>query len=145
MKHVSIHTDGSCFPNPGPGSWAAVIETNGSIVELVGKRVDRTTSNRMEMTAAIEALRSLKESCSVAITTDSQYLKRGAQDFMFWWHRKGWKKGGALIKNADLWREIWDLSRVHNVNWAWVRGHGDCQKNNRCDELAGSARKTRNL
>lgn len=143
MRKVLIHTDGSCDCNPGgPGGWAAILEFPAEDLKLeLRGRVDApTTSNRMELTAAIEALKSLREWCEVDLITDSQYLQRGASEWMNGWHAKGWRRkrfsGGEDIPNADLWRQIWDLHLKHSIKWKWVRGHGDCAENCRADLLA---------
>lgn len=148
MKRVVIHSDGSCSPNPGPGGWGVVIEgdSDGYRRELRGTE-PFTTNNRMELTGAIEALRSLSEPCNVTLVTDSRYLQIGAQDWMYRWHRWNWtkqRKGGrderVDVPNADLWREIWRLCAIHNVIWKWTPGHGSCAENNRADALASMER-----
>lgn len=149
MKRAIIHTDGSCcIPAGCSGGWAAIIEVDGWKKELSGKSAGGTTCNRMELTAAIEALRFLGEPHNVTVITDSQYLQNGASEWMYWWNRRGWTNTGGRrgigngkpLKNADLWKEIWRLCGIHNVVWKWVRGHDSCAENNRCDALAEKAR-----
>lgn len=137
MPKVLIHTDGSCWPNPGgTGGWGAVIVRDGVRSELRGHIPAPCTNNRAELTAAIEALRSLPEPSSVTLTTDSEYLKKGASEWMWRWHRKDWRK----VKNADLWQQVWELCGRHNVIWEWVRGHSTNAENNRCDAIADQMR-----
>lgn len=135
-KTVIIYTDGGCEPNPGTGGWAAVLSYGGAYKELSGGE-PRTTNNRMEMTAAIEALRALKRRCKVVLHTDSQYLQRGVTEWMPKWKSKGWKRGKKPVKNLDLWQELDRLIEQHDVEWRWVRGHVGDPLNERCDELAG--------
>lgn len=140
MSTVTIWTDGGCWPNPGPGGWAAIIRLDDLEAILTGRH-PQTTNNRMELTAAIEAIGWLSEPSDVTLITDSQYLQKGAALWSVKWHKRGWreKKDGDPIKNADLWQEIWRLCSMHRVTWKWVRGHADCVENNKCDELAMKA------
>lgn len=143
MRYVVIHSDGSCFPNPGPGAWAAVLEfkDTGGRQEIFGRSEGVTTNNRMEMTAAIEALKSLGEDCmEVDLYTDSQYLKNGATSWIGAWSRKHFRG----VKNGDLWKEILLLNMTHRIHWHWVRGHADCPENCRADALAENQRKLAN-
>lgn len=143
MNHVLIHTDGSCFPNPGPGAWAAVLEFSTHIREISGRASDVTTNNRMEIQAAIEALRFLPEPFMVDLYTDSQYLRTGAAEWSKGWAKRKWvRKGGVTVPNADLWQQIVELNAIHDISWHWVRGHADCRNNVRCDALAENARLT---
>jgi ribonuclease HI len=123
---VIIHTDGACKGNPGPGGWGALLEWGGHERELFGGE-PATTNNRMELTAVIRALESLKRDCDILLYTDSQYVKNGIES---WIH--GWKP----VKNADLWRELDTLVASHRVRWHWVRGHNDHAGNERADALA---------
>ena len=136
---VEIFCDGACSGNPGVGGWGAILRYGDTIKELSGANGD-TTNNRMEMTAAIEALASLKRPCEVILTTDSQYLVKGMTEWIQGWVRKSWinsKKEPVL--NRDLWERLLELSRIHSVRWAWVRGHNGHAENERCDELARAA------
>ncbi len=136
---VIVYTDGGCDPNPGTGGWGAVLMFGGHYKELSGSAPD-TTNNRMEMTAAIEALRALKRPCSVVLHTDSEYLKKGVTEWMPNWKRRNWKRGrNGEVKNEDLWRILDGLIQRHTVEWRWVRGHAGNGYNERCDELAGDA------
>lgn len=144
MKHVEVYCDGSCFPNPGPGGWAAVLsytDTRGEVHtrELSGP-ADNTTNSRMEMTAAIQALRCLTHSpCDVTLHSDSQYLIFAfTKGWLENWARYGWK--GGAVKNRDLWEELLALDQKHQVTWVWVRGHAGNPGNERADFLAGEQR-----
>jgi ribonuclease HI len=136
LKEVEIFSDGACSGNPGPGGWGAILRYGNIEKEISGFKKN-TTNNQMEMTAVIEALRMLKEPCSVAIHTDSQYLKNGITMWIHNWKRNGWKTADKLpVKNRELWEELDELSRKHQVKWKWVRGHAGHPENERCDELA---------
>jgi len=133
---VVVHTDGACSGNPGPGGWGAILEFNGSERELFGG-APATTNNRMEITAAIEALRALKLPCTVELHTDSQYLRKGITEWIRRWKQNGWKTADRKpVKNADLWAELDALMSMHKVDWRWVRGHAGHDLNERADELA---------
>jgi ribonuclease HI len=135
-KRVVVHTDGACSGNPGPGGWGAILEHNGRERELSGGAPE-TTNNRMELTAAIEALRALKGRCVVELHTDSEYLKNGITQWIRGWKRNGWKTSAKKpVKNADLWQELDALADAHQVEWSWVRGHAGHDLNERADELA---------
>src|SRR5690349_12235844 len=123
-KHVTVHTDGSCRGNPGPGGWAAILDYRGQVLELSGREPD-TTNNRMELTAAIRALEALKTPCVVTIVTDSQYLQHAfTKGWLQSWQRKGWKTAtGEPVKNRELWERLIALTAVHEVRWDWTRGH----------------------
>ena len=140
MKNiVTIYTDGSCKGNPGPGGWAAVLQYQNNEKEISGFEPD-TTNNRMELKAAVEALRALKRSCTVEVYTDSQYVRQGMTAWIFNWRKNGWKSADKKpIKNQDLWVELDDLSRQHDVQWHWVKGHNGHPMNERVDELARRA------
>lgn len=135
---VDIYTDGGCDPNPGVGGWAAVLLYKGNMKELSGHH-PRSTNNRMEMTAAIEALSILKRPCTVRLHTDSEYLKKGVTEWMPKWKKKQWMRGNKPVKNKDLWMALDELISVHQVQWRWVRGHAGDALNERCDELATEA------
>ena len=136
---VEIYTDGACRGNPGPGGWGAVLRYNGVEKELWGAE-DPTTNNRMELTAAIRALESLKRGCRVALTTDSEYVKNGITRWLAGWKRKGWKTADRKpVKNVDLWQRLDEACRRHEVEWHWVRGHSGHAENERADALANHA------
>ena len=141
MKRVTIYTDGACSGNPGPGGWAAILMYKDKRRELSGGCVN-TTNNRMEMTAAIMALKALKEPCSVDLYTDSAYLSNCFNEH--WidnWVRRGWKKADKKpALNPDLWETLLDLTDRHEMRYHWVKGHADNEYNNRCDRLAVSER-----
>ena len=133
MKEVTIYTDGACSGNPGPGGWAAVLIYGEYHKEIYGGE-EKTTNNRMELQAVIEALKRLKEPCHVKVFSDSAYLVNCFQQKWYQqWERKGFKK------NADLWKELLALVRQHQVEFIKVKGHSDVKWNNRCDELARKA------
>ena len=133
---VEVHTDGACSGNPGPGGWAAILAFRGQERELFGGE-PQTTNNRMELTAAIEALRALKLSSLVDLHTDSQYLRQGITQWIRNWKRNGWRTADKKpVKNADLWRVLDELTAKHTVTWHWVKGHAGHDLNERADELA---------
>jgi ribonuclease HI len=136
---IDIFTDGACSGNPGPGGWGAILRSGTHEKELSGgERL--TTNNRMEMTAAIEALKSLKKPSDVTIHTDSRYLMDGATQWMRKWKVNGWKTSDKKpVKNDDLWRALEDAAAPHAVKWRWVKGHSDHIENERADALARSA------
>ena len=135
MKAVTIYSDGACEGNPGPGGWAAVLQYGEVRKEFSGGEL-ATTNNRMELRAAIEGLKRLKEACEVEFHTDSEYLRNGITKWIFGWKRKNWKKGQDSIKNVDLWRELDAVASIHKVKWNWVRGHSGNALNELCDRLA---------
>jgi len=136
LPHVVIHTDGACSGNPGPGGWGAVLRYRGHEKELKGGEA-LTTNNRMELTAAIEALRSLNRSCEVTMHTDSQYLCGGVTRWIHGWKTNGWRTAAKKpVKNEDLWRALDAAAQPHRIEWRWVKGHADDALNVRADELA---------
>jgi ribonuclease HI len=136
---VEVFCDGACSGNPGPGGYGSIMRYGGHIKELSGGTRD-TTNNRMEMTAAIEALRQLKRPCKVIITTDSQYLVKGMTEWITGWQRKGWQNSKKEpVVNKDLWEQLLSLSKSHSVQWKWVKGHAGHAENERCDQLAREA------
>ena len=135
---VIIYTDGGCDPNPGVGGWGAILIFDDTTKELSGGAVD-STNNRMEMTAAIEALATLKRPCRVALHTDSEYLKRGFTEWLPKWRKNNWRRRGGAVKNVDLWKRLDELVSNHTVRWEWVPGHAGVVENERCDELASEA------
>jgi ribonuclease HI len=139
-RTVEIWTDGGAKPNPGPGGWAALLKFRDAVKELSGGEAD-TTNNRMELTAAAEALEALKRPCAVKLHTDSEYLKNGITRWHTGWVRKNWRTaGGDPVKNMDLWRRILDAAKPHTIEWLWVRGHSGDPMNDRVDVLATEAR-----
>jgi ribonuclease HI len=136
---VEAFTDGACRGNPGPGGWGVLLRFDGRERELSGGERD-TTNNRMELTAAIEALRALSRPCRVRITTDSQYVRQGVTEWVKRWQANGWKTAQRKpVKNQDLWRELAALATRHEVAWHWVRGHSGHAENERADALANAA------
>ena len=139
MKQVKIITDGSCLGNPGRGGWAALLRYNEVKREIFGS-APHTTNNRMELTAAIEGLKALKEPCDVEVITDSEYLKNGITKWVANWKKRNWKTvTGSPVVNRDLWEELDALTAKHTVRWSWTKGHASHADNNRCDELATEA------
>ena len=133
---IHIYTDGACKGNPGPGGWGAILECDGVEREIFGGET-ATTNNRMELTAVIEALRSLKRPSRVVIYTDSQYVQKGITEWIGGWKARGWKTAAKEpVKNADLWRTLDELARGHEIRWEWVRGHAGHDGNERADALA---------
>jgi ribonuclease HI len=140
LNKVEIWTDGGCKPNPGPGGWAAILVFKGTERELSGGEAD-TTNNRMELTAAAEALAALTRPCEVVVHTDSEYLKNGITRWHTGWVRKNWRNAsGDPVKNMDLWKRILDAAKPHTIEWVWVRGHSGDRMNERADVLATAAR-----
>ena len=136
QPQVEIWTDGACKGNPGPGGWGALLRAGVHEKELFGGE-PATTNNRMELTAVIEALASLKRRCRVVVHTDSQYVKLGVTEWLPMWIRRGWKTAGnKAVKNADLWRRLAQLAGEHDVDWRWVKGHAGVPGNERADALA---------
>ncbi len=138
MKTVEIYTDGACRGNPGPGGWGVLMRYSGRSKEIFGGSL-QTTNNRMELTAAIEALRALRRPCEVVLYTDSQYLRRGITQWMSDWRKRGWRTASRKpVKNEDLWRSLDELSSRHEIDWRWVKGHAGDAGNERADELANA-------
>ena len=136
LKSVTIHSDGACEGNPGPGGWAAVLAYGGHRREISGGEL-ATTNNRMEILAAVEALACLKEPCQVQFHTDSQYLRKGITEWIRMWKARGWiTKTRQPVKNEDLWRRLSSAAEPHQIAWHWVKGHAGDEENERCDTLA---------
>lgn len=136
LKQVEIFTDGACSGNPGPGGWGAILRWNGKTREIYGGESD-TTNNRMELTATINALNTLKEPCSVDLYTDSVYVREGITNWIVGWKARGWKTAAKKpVKNVELWQALDTACSRHRVNWHWVKGHAGHPENERCDELA---------
>jgi ribonuclease HI len=133
---VVIHTDGACSGNPGPGGWGAILESGPHRKELKGGE-KLTTNNRMELTAAIEALEALKAPSEVDLYTDSNYLRGGITSWIKGWKKNGWRTADRKpVKNAELWARLERASLAHAVRWHWVKGHVGHDENERADELA---------
>lgn len=137
ISEVTIYTDGACSGNPGPGGWAAILMAGGAKKEMSGGERD-TTNNRMELMAVIEGLKALKRPCKVDIYSDSAYVVNAfEQNWLGKWVKNGWKNSAkAEVANSDLWKELINLTAMHNVTFHKVKGHADNEFNNRCDELA---------
>jgi ribonuclease HI len=136
LKRVIVHTDGACQNNPGPGGWAAILRYGKHVRELSGSAA-ATTNNRMELQAALAALRALKEPCAVEIFTDSKYLRDGISRWLPRWKTNGWRTvERAPVKNQDLWQQLDELCARHSVTWRWLKAHAGHRDNERCDELA---------
>ncbi len=141
MKHVEIFTDGACSGNPGPGGWGAVLRHGTAEKELSGGEAE-TTNNRMELSAAIEALNALKGACRVDLYTDSVYVRDGIRGWIDGWKRNGWKTAAKKpVKNAELWQALDEARSRHDVAWHWVKGHAGHPENERADALAREAMK----
>lgn len=136
LQSVEIFCDGACSGNPGPGGYGAILRCGKHEKEISGGAKE-TTNNRMELSAAIEALRLLTRPCRVTITTDSQYLVKGMTEWIAGWQRKEWRNSKKEpVVNRDLWEQLLELTRSHTVQWKWVRGHAGHAENERCDQLA---------
>ena len=137
MKTVTLYTDGACSGNPGPGGWGAILEYAGTEKELSGGEA-QTTNNRMELTAVIAGLSALKEPCVVELYSDSKYVIDGlSKGWAAFWQKNGWKKADKKpALNPDLWEKLLQLTTIHKLNYHWVKGHAENEKNNRCDQMA---------
>jgi ribonuclease HI len=139
MKKVVIYTDGACKGNPGPGGWGAILMYGDKEKEISGFE-PITTNNRMELTAAVEALKILNQNCTVDIYTDSQYLRNGMTAWIFNWRKNGWRGSDKKpVKNQDLWMILDKLAQAHHVEWHWVKAHNGHELNERVDALAKQA------
>lgn len=137
---VTIYSDGGSDPNPGIGGWAAILKAGKHEKVLTGNDPD-ATNNRMELTAAIEALRALKRPSEVEFHVDSEYVRRGITEWIGGWAERGWlRSNGTPVPNADLWKILWPLSKQHTIEWHWVKGHSGDPLNERVDQLAREAR-----
>ena len=136
MSRVIIHTDGACSGNPGPGGWGAILQSGEHRKELSGGEA-MTTNNRMELTAAIEALEALKKPCQVDLYTDSNYLRGGITGWIKGWKKNGWRTADKKpVKNAELWQRLDAALKPHEVRWHWIKGHAGHAENERADQLA---------
>jgi ribonuclease HI len=140
MPAAMIFADGASSGNPGPGGWGSIIVTQkGQVIELGGGD-SHTTNNRMELRAAIEGLRALKERCEVEVVTDSEYVKNGITKWILGWKKKGWITAAKKpVINQDLWKALDEQASRHQMTWTWTKGHASHTDNNRCDELASEA------
>ncbi len=133
---IKIYTDGACRGNPGPGGWGVLLRFKDNEKELFGG-VNDTTNNRMELTAAIEALKAINKKSSVVLFTDSKYVMQGITEWLPNWKRNGWRTAAKKpVKNADLWQVLDALANQHDIKWQWVKGHNGHPENERADELA---------
>ena len=139
LPEVVVYTDGGCWGNPGPGAWACVVQ-HGSQWWQRAAAVACTTNNRMEIQAAIQALKALNQPCAVRLHTDSDYLRQGITSWIHGWRKRGWITATREpVKNRDLWQELDEHARIHRVEWQWVRGHSGNRWNELCDRLATEA------
>ncbi len=139
MKKIQLITDGSCIGNPGRGGWACVLRYGDQSKEMFGSAA-MTTNNRMELMAAIEGLRTLKETCDVELVTDSEYVKNGMTKWIVNWKKRGWLTAEKKsVVNRDLWEQLDEQVARHHIRWVWTKGHASHEDNNRADELANSA------
>ena len=135
-KRATVYTDGACSGNPGPGGWGALLIWGDHEKELTGGAAE-TTNNRMELTAAIEALEAFKKPVAIDLYTDSQYVRGGITDWMRNWKKNGWRTSAKKpVKNADLWQRLDDAQARHDITWHWVKGHAGDPGNERADALA---------
>ena len=141
MKFVEIFSDGACSGNPGPGGWGAILRCDGYEKEISGGEA-HTTNNRMELTGVIQALSALKYPCKVRVTTDSRYVVDGiTKGWAQGWQKRGWKKSdGKPALNPELWERLLELLAIHDVEFAWIKGHAGHEENERCDRLAVAQR-----
>ena len=136
---VHIFTDGACKGNPGPGGWGAVLKYGDHVKELKDYSPE-TTNNIMELTAVIEALKSLTRPCKIILTTDSNYVKNGITEWIHSWKKKGWKTANKKpVKNKEYWQQLDVEVQRHTIDWKWVKGHSGHPENERADELANEA------
>jgi ribonuclease HI len=139
MPSVEIATDGACKGNPGPGGWGAIIRSGARERELAGGE-KLTTNNRMEMTAAIEALNALTQPCRIKLSTDSRYVMDGLTKWIHGWQKNGWRTADRKpVKNAELWQALLAAAKPHRIDWIWVKGHAGHADNERADKLASDA------
>ena len=142
IEKITVYTDGSCEPNPGPGGWAAIILDGKEQIVLKGFE-KQSTNNRMELTAALEALRHIDPAKPVILYTDSQYLKNGVEKWLKDWKARNWKRRGGPLLNVDLWKQISEVIEKRKITWRWVKGHNGNPYNERVDRLAHQMMKSR--
>jgi len=135
LQKIIIYTDGACDPNPGPGGWAALLIHPNHEETLTGSE-HQTTNNRMELTAAIEALKTLKEPSQISFFTDSQYLRLGITEWIPNWRARNWRRKGGKLANVDLWQALDREIQAHQIDWQWVKGHAGDRNNQHVDRLA---------
>jgi ribonuclease HI len=136
---VEIFADGACSGNPGKGGYAAILKYGDKVKEITGC-CSYTTNNRMELTAIIEALRTIKRPCTIKVITDSYYVVKGMEEWVHKWQKNGWKNSNKKpVLNRDLWEELLSLSSKHNIKWQWIKGHHGHPENEKCDKLAKKA------
>ena len=136
MKTVIIYTDGACRGNPGPGGWGVLIKYREHSKEMYGGDAS-TTNNKMELTAAIEALKEIKEPCEITLYTDSKYVLKGIEEWIHNWKKRGWKGSNRKpVKNIELWKKLDELRDKHTIKWNWVKGHSGDPGNETADMLA---------
>lgn len=144
LPKVSIYTDGSCDVNPGPGGWAALLRW-GDREEILSGHAAETTNNRMELSAALNALEALNVASRVSLYTDSEYLKRGINEWLPNWRARGWKRKKGKLANVDLWKALDRAIQRHEIDWNWVKGHAGHRDNQRVDRLARAAMQKKRL
>lgn len=136
---IEIYTDGACSGNPGPGGYGAILKYGEVEKEIWGCERE-TTNNRMEMTAVIEALRLLSRPCKIRIVTDSNYVVKGMTQWIFGWVKRNWTNAQKKpVLNRDLWEQLLELCRPHDIEWQWIKGHDGHRENERCDKMARKA------
>lgn len=137
VARVEIFTDGACSGNPGIGGWGALLRYKDIEKELSGGEID-TTNNRMELTAVLEALKALKTTCNITLYTDSKYVMCGITEWLENWKKNGWKTSNKKneVKNIDLWQQLDEIIKHHQIRWVWVKGHNGHIENERVDTLA---------
>ena len=137
MKRIEIFTDGACKGNPGPGGWCAILRYNGVEKMISGGEKD-TTNNRMELSAVLFALKALKEPCHITLQSDSKYvLDSLSKGWVYGWQKKGWKKSdGKPALNVDLWQQLLEEIKKHELDYVWIKGHAGHPENERCDAQA---------
>jgi ribonuclease HI len=138
LQKIIIYSDGACDPNPGPGGWAALVIYPNHEETLTGSE-HKTTNNRMELTAAIEALKTLKEPSQISFFTDSQYLRLGITEWIPNWRARNWRRKGGKLANVDLWQALDREIQAHQIDWRWVKGHSGDRNNQRVDRLANNS------